>query len=399
MIEYVCDFDELSSAPLKVDAVYPGGSYGNVKDDPICRLLPGVGNQGGFRQASRKDDKSKFAYVVIYTSNEELEWPDYLDTETGIFRYYGDNRKPGAEIHDTRHRGNALLCDVFEALHAGRQEEIPPFFIFQRAGKARDVRFLGLAVPGSQRISSDRDLVAFWRTMDQRRFQNYEAYFTVLDLGGESVDRRWLEALVQDNGHSLGYAPSCWKEFVSKGRDGIRALQAPRIQKIPSKQAQLPADAAGEEILSKLVGFYEHDPYSFEPCACKIVQMMDENFAEFDLTRPWRDGGRDALGRYRIGPAEHPLTVECALEAKCHVPSSSVGVREMSRLISRIKYRQFGILVTTSYVNPQAYREVVEDGHPILIITGRDIARILVNNGISGATINEWLGGIVVPDR
>ncbi len=49
----------------------------------------------------------------------------------------------------------------------------------------------------------------------------------------------------------------------------------------------------------------------------------------------------------------------------------------MSRLISRIRYRQFGIMITTSYVDKQAYQEVVDDGHPILIVTATDIAGIL----------------------
>jgi Restriction endonuclease len=42
---------------------------------------------------------------------------------------------------------------------------------------------------------------------------------------------------------------------------------------------------------------------------------------------------------------------------------NSVGVKELARLISRIKHREFGVLVTTSYVNEQAYREVRDDGH------------------------------------
>lgn len=63
----------------------------------------------------------------------------------------------------------------------------------------------------------------------------------------------------------------------------------------------------------------------------------------------------------------------------------------MSRLISRIRYRQFGILVTTSYVDNQAYSEVVEDGHPILIVTASDIATILRKNSISPGNINLWL--------
>lgn len=76
---------------------------------------------------------------------------------------------------------------------------------------------------------------------------------------------------------------------------------------------------------------------------------------------------------------------------KCYNITNGVGVKEMSRLISRIRHRQFGILITTSYVDGQAYKEVIEDGHPILIITAADIARILINNGINPQNINEWL--------
>ena len=53
-----------------------------------------------------------------------------------------------------------------------------------------------------------------------------------------------------------------------------------------------------------------------------------------------------------------------ALEAKCYAPGHGVGVRETSRLISRLRYRQFGVLVTTSHLDSQAYQEIREDGHP-----------------------------------
>ena len=63
----------------------------------------------------------------------------------------------------------------------------------------------------------------------------------------------------------------------------------------------------------------------------------------------------------------------------------------MSRLISRIRYRQFGIMVTTSYADTQAYNEVVEDGHPIFIVTATDIASILRLNAINSSNIDQWL--------
>ena len=86
--------------------------------------------------------------------------------------------------------------------------------------------------------------------------------------------------------------------------------------------------------------------------------------------------------------------MECALEAKCYSENNSVGVKEMSRLISRIRYRQFGILVTTSYVNKQAYEEVVEDEHPILIVTAADIAAALRKSSIYSGNVIEWLSEI-----
>ena len=66
----------------------------------------------------------------------------------------------------------------------------------------------------------------------------------------------------------------------------------------------------------------------------------------------------------------------------------------MSRLISRIRYRQFGIMVTTSYVDNQAYGEVVEDGHPILIVTASDIAGILRRNSIYASNVEAFLDSI-----
>lgn len=66
----------------------------------------------------------------------------------------------------------------------------------------------------------------------------------------------------------------------------------------------------------------------------------------------------------------------------------------MSRLISRIRYRQFGVLITTSYVDSQAYQEVVEDGHPILVVIATDIARILRVNSITSEDIDEYLSSI-----
>lgn len=391
-------FEQLEHADLFIDAVYEASKNDkNIKGEPLHELFPKCGNIGGFRKVTQANS-SKLAYVVLYTTMTELEWPDYLDIETGVFRYYGDNRNPGNNILHTKQKGNQLLETVFSKINSNKDiYTIPPFFVFKKEGSGRDVKFLGLAAPGNPNISPDKDLVAFWRTMKGNRFQNYEAYFTILDTKQYPIKKMWLWTLINDPDKSDEYAPECWKRFKKKGRLGIIPLKAPRTIIIPSKYEQLQSDNEGSKCIEIIRKYYRNNPYGFESCATKIISKMDQNFIDFSITRPWRDGGRDAVGYYTInagGSTNFPLKIDCALEAKCYGANNSVGVKEMSRLISRIRYRQFGIMVTTSYINQQAYREIIEDGHPILVVTATDIARILRNNSIISDNIESWLDGI-----
>lgn len=391
-------FEELEQADLVIDAIYKGGTASNISAEPFHKLLPNCENSGGFRKVLRKDGLGKYAYVVLYTSMEELEWPDFLDEETGVFRYYGDNREPGRELTDTRKKGNKILETVFTLLNEGTHlEDIPPFLVFKKTGVGRDIQFLGLAAPGNPTISPDKDLVAFWRTIKEKRFQNYEAHFTILNTGKEPIPKAWLNELIYNHEKSMNLAPAVWRRFIKNGRNGIVALKAPRIFKIPSKYDQLQSDMEGNKCLDFIRNHYKDNPCGFEACATDIISKMDSNFVDFSLTRPWRDGGRDAIGYYTIstgGKANYPLKIDCALEAKCFSINTAVRVRQMSRLISRIRYRQFGLLITTSYVDNQAYSEVVEDGHPILIVTASDIASILRSNAINSTNIDMWLNNV-----
>ena len=134
--------------------------------------------------------------------------------------------------------------------------------------------------------------------------------------------------------------------------------------------------------------FYNEDRKSdatrFEPFAIAITTLADTNIISCDNTRPSKDGGRDGIGEYRImSGLKQALKTVFAVEAKCYDINNAVGVKETSRLISRIRHRQFGVLVTTSYVDPQAYKEIIEDEHPIAIISGADIIDILYQNEIT----------------
>lgn len=61
-------FDQLAAADFVVDTVYKGGKASEV----LAKLLPDCSNSGGFRKVMRKDGGGLPAYVVLYTSMQEL---------------------------------------------------------------------------------------------------------------------------------------------------------------------------------------------------------------------------------------------------------------------------------------------------------------------------------------
>ena len=139
-------------------------------------------------------------------------------------------------------------------------------------------------------------------------------------------------------------------------------------------------------MLNIIIDYFNDNPYLFEEFAILITTLSDTNIINCQNTRSTKDGGRDGIGEYKIlNNLSLGLKTTFALEAKCYSISNSVGVKETSRLISRIKYREFGVFVTTSYVAKQAYEEIIEDNHPIAIISGADIIDILFRNDITDA--------------
>ena len=378
--------EHLPSSELLIDLVCEGSVGGQLSGEALSRLLPGVGNLGGFRAAGRGADKR---LVVLYTSGEDPDWPDHLDLNTGQFVYYGDNKTPGHELHDTAPGGNLILRRVFDLLHADNPQRalIPPFLVFKKyptSVSSRSVQFKGLAVPGFPGLPATSDLVAVWKTTSGQRFQNYRAVFTVLDV--PVVSRAWIDDIAAGRAMSDN-APKTWRDWVETGAYRPLASESTTVIRTPEEQA--PDTALKRELLGIVYDHFKEAPIAFEAFAARIFQMHDRRVIIDEITRGAVDGGRDAVGRYLLGLGDDPVYAEFSLEAKCYRPglngdaANSVGVREVSRLISRIRHRQFGVLVTTSVVGRQAYEEVREDRHPIVFFSGKDIADILMANGFN----------------
>jgi hypothetical protein len=377
--------EELYAADLIVDAVYEGipkdnGTYA----DPLNRLV-NVANQGGFRYRGSKDAPS----LVVLTSNlEEPDWPDELDTATGRFVYYGDNRHPGRELHATGRSGNHLLRVIFDHLRMNRRHLCPPVLVFTALRVKRAFVFKGLGVPGFAGVPPTQDLVAVWKSTGGQRFQNYRALFTILDAG--VVSRRWINSLRTGN-PDIQDAPEAWRAWVNGG--AYKALQAPSTRAIRSRLEQLPL-SEDDALIECIKARFKDRHTDFETCAAELARLLLRDVTDLQVTRPWRDGGRDAIGKVRLGRERSSIEVTFALEAKCYT-TGGVGVTETSRLISRIRHREFGILVTTTYLDTQAYKEIVEDGHPIIVVCARDIVALLREAGYGTVDqVTAWLDAI-----
>jgi hypothetical protein len=232
------------------------------------------------------------------------------------------------------------------------------------------------------------------------RFQNYRATFTILDTK-PVIRRSWIDSICSGTlATEADGAPKQWIDWMERGV--VRPLQVKPLLEPRTRQQQVPDDEDGRawkmlEALHRTIG-----DRAFEFVAVAIFKLAEPNiFAE--VTRSAVDGGRDAVGQLSlggiIGGAHH---VEFALEAKHFNPRSSNGVTvgHTKRLISRLRHRQFGVLVTTGHVSRQAYSEIIEDQHPIVVIAGRDIVRLFRSKGINDAeAVRAWVEQVMATVR
>ncbi|MBM3740896.1 MAG: restriction endonuclease [Acidobacteria bacterium] len=382
---------------LRIDATYRNTNDWKKSEDVFNRFFrfadgKGINNTSGFRPKSRAGkgtDITKCAFCVLVTTFGESEWPDSLDRESGLFTYFGDNRSKGVPIHDTTVGGNRLLRSIYSLLHTGQRGKIPPFLCFEtlKSAKGTHMRFLGLACPGAEGVSALEDLVAVWRIKGNDRFQNYRAMFTI--LREETVSRSWLEDLVAGTASvDSKYCPPTWSKWVSTGR--YLALQCSRRIEPRSRKDQEPSTKEERMVLLRVhQGLSDRE---FEFAAADLVRLMDERFSDFSVTRATRDGGRDVVAEYRVGHALHQVRLEAYVEAKRWSPGSAVGVKPMMRLISRLKHRDIGVFITTSYFDVQVQRELIEDRHPVLLVSGGDVARLLLQKELGhDPALGEWL--------
>jgi hypothetical protein len=137
----------------------------------------------------------------------------------------------------------------FAAVHSlpHRRQTVPPFFVFTKGERGRDVVFRGLGVPGSKGLSPTEDLVAVWKSSGGDRFQNYKAIFTVLDE--PVVQRAWLSD-VRAGQPLSNSCPPAWRKWVTAGV--YLPLQAPPVVEYRTKEEQRAVTAKGAGVFGSV---------------------------------------------------------------------------------------------------------------------------------------------------
>lgn len=282
-------FSELQDTDLIVDTVYQSdrdAPRGALSGEPITKLLR-VGNLGGFR--SRKGTAG-IIYSALTSTGAEPEWPDRLDKSAGVYKYFGDNRVPGNDLHATKQKGNQLLRDSFELAKSGNAAgrlRCPVFFIFEPGEIGRDQIFRGLAVPASSSEKGGEALAVVSRTKDGDTFQNYEATFAL--LGNQIISGDWVRDCV-DAGELLlehQLAPSEWKTWVETGQIFLESNTQKNLD------SSLPSHGEPSRIFLKLVSTMKQVE-DFESC---VRKGRGFSIIENHL----REGEKGLLERHRSG--------------------------------------------------------------------------------------------------
>ena len=404
LVDHKIDSIEREKWSLEIDAVYCADKKlsKTLAGEVLSKLFYGIGNAGGFRISG---SIAKPRYIVIYTSGDDIYWRDEVDNTLGVLLYYGDNRTPGKDLHDTKKGGNRILRDIFLMAASDDVEirkNIPPVFVFKKYNNSRDMKFLGLAVPGIKGKPKKDWLTAVWGcNKNEDRFLNYKAFFTILDTSkgskdivGSNISLAWLNDIDNNNTFESEWAPLVWKNYISKLE--YHPLMCKTEKFVKSKEDQLPKEKEEIKMLEVIHDYFinKDNGYSFEPFANDIVRGLDENVIDIETTRGYKDGGYDGIGTYELFKnTQNRVLVDFYVQAKCYTITNGLGVKDTARVISRIKDRQFGIVVTTSYIGTDAFKELLEDGHPVIVVTGKTIIDYLKDREelFDSNMLKKWL--------
>jgi hypothetical protein len=112
-------------------------------------------------------------------------------------------------------------------------------------------------------------------------------------------------------------------------------------------------------------------------------------------TPPTKDGGFDFYGKFVLPP---PLDYSIPVkgEVKRYNPATtSVGPRDVARLVARLQRGEHGVFVTSAWFTEQCQEEVFADAYPVELIPGTKLVAMLEQLGAArgGRLAEDWVAG------
>ncbi|MDG2496978.1 MAG: restriction endonuclease [Aquiluna sp.] len=306
-------------------------------------------------------------------------WYDVFDSWNGRIEYFGDNKSPG----DTQSPGNKILLDQAE-LHMSKDPEVRQAaapMVFFEGQKKGEVTFHGFGV-----IEKVELVTQF--SVDEGFFSNYKFTFAVFSLADqeEAFDWGWIDerrcSAALGESHSL--APKSWRTWLKEGNQSLATLRRRVLGRATiARNQQLPSTGSSEEaVLDSVYDYYTNisGKHNFELLSLQIVNsILKQSGASLGsgwVTKASSDRGVDFVTSFRIGSGFATIPVGVVGQAKCELPSSGTGGINLSRTVSRLHRGWVGAYVTTSYFTEASQREVLEDQYPLLLVGGKEVARV-----------------------
>lgn len=362
-----------------------------------------IGTTGGIRPKKYLSEKLKENFseisvpstLILTTTNISQQyhnpWEDSVDYNSGQIIYWGDAKfdsRNKAKKH-LDFKGNRIFHQIRELILLKKRNLVPPILHFSRNKKGW-VRFNGLCV-------LDR-LETAWFEDKGTPIINFRCHLSILDL--EEVPLAWIHqratAEILEDIDSL--CPPVWRSYLKGQTKKLYSWTS----KIRSAENQLPPVMTNDALILKQI--CNLSPVHFERFCRQLFQEIATHTGlqhQIRETRHVRDGGFDFYGRF-IFPEPLGYEIDFKGEAKKYVRTNSVGPKEVSRLVARLKRGEYGIFVTTSYYTLDSQKEVCEDQYPVRLFSGIDIINFLKVLGKikDGSKIDpEWLGNIPSSER
>jgi len=338
-------------------------------------LPKGIGNAGGVRRiTSHSGPRKGETTCVVIVSNKQRRpsgldnpWQDQMDIENGSIEYWGDSRLEGNKNFD-EYQGNRLLMDWYLKGQVRKErDEVPPILYFQKPRRGK-VTFCGLVI--IREVEINRFLE------DGKPVPNYLFHLDILNE--DEVQLGWIHDRTSKGNDAK--APGSWKKWVKTGEIDKYSVWKKSVK---SKTEQLPSDDNGKAALRSMVEELSWREFEY---MVEFIMARSRRFNQVKVTPPSRDKGYDLTGRVAI--PEINFSIDFYLEAKKW--KGSVGVKDVSRLASRLGTGTFGIFVTTSYFTKQAQEETFAS-YPIKLIPGGELLTMSMRSGLvkKDGSLNE----------